>query len=120
MGLPVKRSLPLVVDKLVEYGLRDRIRVICSGKMINPGRCVAAALCLGAGLRKLWPEASCSRSAVFRHYNAIKTPAPQASLRMMRDLQKGLDATDKAARVAKYAQKSYARGRSYFPFLWRG
>ena len=43
MGLPVKRSLPIVVDKLNEYGLRQRIRVICSGKMINPAG-VAAAL----------------------------------------------------------------------------
>lgn len=47
MGLPIKRSLPLVVDKLVEYGLRDRIKVITSGKLVNPSD-VAWALCVGA------------------------------------------------------------------------
>ena len=47
MGLPIKRSLPLVVDKLVEYGLRERIRVIASGKLINPAD-VAWAFCMGA------------------------------------------------------------------------
>ena len=47
MGLPIKRSLPLVVDKLVEYGLRQRIKVITSGKLINPAD-VAWALCMGA------------------------------------------------------------------------
>ena len=32
MGLPIRESLPMVVDKLNEYGLRERIKVICSGK----------------------------------------------------------------------------------------
>jgi glutamate synthase domain-containing protein 2 len=47
MGLPIKRSLPAVVDKLTDYGLRERVRVVCSGKLINPSN-VAWALCVGA------------------------------------------------------------------------
>jgi hypothetical protein len=47
VGLPLQESLPRVVDKLAEYGLRERIRVIASGKLINPGE-VAWALCVGA------------------------------------------------------------------------
>ena len=47
MGLPLRESLPLLVDKLVEYGLRERIRVIASGKLVTPAD-VAWALCLGA------------------------------------------------------------------------
>uniref|UniRef100_UPI003AF60503 glutamate synthase-related protein n=1 Tax=Thiolapillus sp. TaxID=2017437 RepID=UPI003AF60503 len=39
-------SLPLLVDKLNEYGLRERIRVIASGKLINPSD-VTWALCMG-------------------------------------------------------------------------
>ena len=39
MGLPLNRSLPLVVDKLNEYGLKDRIKVIASGKPLL-GICV--------------------------------------------------------------------------------
>src|SRR5690606_15203164 len=47
VGLDLQESLPLLVDKLFEYGLRERIRVIASGKLINPAD-VAWALCVGA------------------------------------------------------------------------
>ncbi|HTM64355.1 MAG TPA: FMN-binding glutamate synthase family protein [Gammaproteobacteria bacterium] len=47
MGLPITESLPRLVDILVEYNLRDRIKVIASGKLVNP-RDVAWALCIGA------------------------------------------------------------------------
>lgn len=47
VGLPITESLPALVDKLIEYGLRDRIKVIASGKLITPDQ-VAWALCVGA------------------------------------------------------------------------
>lgn len=47
VGLLLIESLPLVVDKLVEAGLRERIRVVASGKLVTPTE-VATALCLGA------------------------------------------------------------------------
>ena len=47
VGLPIQESLPLVVDKLIEHGLRDRVSVIASGKLITPGP-VAWALACGA------------------------------------------------------------------------
>ncbi|OGT52870.1 MAG: glutamate synthase [Gammaproteobacteria bacterium RIFCSPHIGHO2_12_FULL_42_13] len=47
MGLPIHESLPVVVDKLREYGLRERIKVIASGKLVTAGA-VTTALCLGA------------------------------------------------------------------------
>ncbi len=47
MGLPLRESLPLVVDSLIKYRLRDRVKVVASGKLINPAE-VAWALCLGA------------------------------------------------------------------------
>ena len=101
MGLPVKRSLPLVVDKLVEYGLRDRIRVICSGKMINPAG-VAAALCLGADC------VNSARGFMFalgciQALQCNKNTCPTGITTHDEDLQKGLDPADKAARVAHYA-----------------
>ncbi len=36
VGLPIQESLPLVVDALSEHGLRDRVRVVASGKLITP------------------------------------------------------------------------------------
>lgn len=47
VGLPLRESLPILVDKLRQHGLRNRIRIIASGKLINPSD-VAAAICMGA------------------------------------------------------------------------
>ena len=102
MGLPVRRSLPLVVGKLVEYGLRDRVRVICSGKMINPGG-VAAALCLGADC------VNSARGFMFalgciQALQCNKNTCPTGITTHNADLQKGLHPRDKAKRVANYAR----------------
>lgn len=101
MGLPVRRSLPLVVDKLREYGLRERVRVICSGKMINPAG-VAAALCLGAdcvnSARGFMFALGCVQSL-----QCNKNTCPTGITTHDEDLQHGLDPTDKAQRVAHYA-----------------
>ena len=102
MGLPLRRSLPLVVDKLVEYGLRDRVRVICSGKMINPSG-VASALCLGAdsvnSARGLMFALGCIQAL-----QCNKNTCPTGITTHDPDLNKGLNAVDKARRVASYAR----------------
>lgn len=101
MGLPVRRSLPLVVDKLLEHGLRERIRVICSGKMITPSA-VAAALCLGAD------SVNSARGFMFalgcvQAMQCNKNTCPTGITTHDEDLQKGLDPANKALRVEKYA-----------------
>jgi len=101
MGLPVKRSLPLVVDKLLEYGLRERVRVICSGKMINPAG-VAAALCMGADC------VNSARGFMFalgcvQALQCNKNTCPTGITTHDEDLQKGLHPAGKARRVASYA-----------------
>ncbi|MEM1114450.1 MAG: FMN-binding glutamate synthase family protein [Pseudomonadota bacterium] len=102
MGLPVRRSLPLVVDKLVEYGLRERIRVICSGKLINPSG-VAAALCMGAD------SVNSARGFMFavgciQALQCNKNTCPTGITTHDKDLQKGLVPREKSARVAAYAK----------------
>ena len=47
VGLPLKEALPIVVDKIIQNGLKDRIKVIASGKLITPAD-VAWAVCAGA------------------------------------------------------------------------
>lgn len=101
MGLPVRRSLPLVVGKLQQHGLRDRIRVICSGKMVNPGG-VAAALCLGADC------VNSARGFMFalgcvQALQCNKNTCPTGITTHDEDLQEGLNPKDKAQRVAHYA-----------------
>jgi glutamate synthase domain-containing protein 2 len=102
MGLPIKRSLPLVVDKLVEYGLRERIKVITSGKLINPSD-VAWALCMGADF------VTSARGFLFalgciQALQCNKNTCPTGITTHNPDLQRGLVVEDKAERVASFAR----------------
>ena len=47
MGLSIEEALPRVVDALIESGLKQRIRVVASGKLVTSAR-AAWALCVGA------------------------------------------------------------------------
>ena len=47
MALSINEALPRVVDALIESGLRERIKVIASGKLVTPAK-VAWALACGA------------------------------------------------------------------------
>ncbi len=49
VGLPIKSALPLVHKALMEYGVRDKVKIIASGKLISPDR-IAVALAMGADL----------------------------------------------------------------------
>ncbi len=102
MGLPLRSSLPLLVDKLSAYGLRSRIRVICSGKMINPAG-VAGALCLGAD------SVNSARGFMFalgcvQALQCNRNTCPTGITTHDEDLQRGLDPVDKARRVASYGR----------------
>ncbi|TQV68200.1 FMN-binding glutamate synthase family protein [Exilibacterium tricleocarpae] len=101
MGLPIKCSLPLVVDKLIEYNLRERIKVICSGKLINPSD-VAWALCAGADF------VTSARGFMFalgciQALQCNKNTCPTGITTHDPDLQRGLDPTDKSERVYHFA-----------------
>lgn len=109
MGLPIKRSLPLVVDKLNEYGLKPRIKIIASGKLINPSE-VAWALCIGADF------AVSARGFMFalgciQALQCNKNTCPTGITTHNPDLQKGLDPESKSERVANFAKNlSYEVG----------
>jgi len=47
VGLTVREALPMVSDMLHAQGLRDRVRLIASGKLVNPGD-IAWAIAAGA------------------------------------------------------------------------
>jgi len=100
VGLPLKESLPLVVNLLTEYGLRDRIRVISSGKLITPSK-VAWALAVGAD------AVTSARGFMFslgciQALQCNKNTCPTGITTHNKKLQKGLDPVDKAQRVANY------------------
>ena len=100
MGLPIKESLPMLIDKLVEHGLRDRIKVNASGKLINPTE-VAWALCLGTDF------VSTARGPMFalgciQALQCNKNTCPTGIATHDKDRQKGLVVEDKQVKVAHY------------------
>ncbi len=102
MGLPLKESLPLVVDMLKNHGLKDRIRVVASGKLITPGQ-VAWALCVGADF------AVTARGFMFslgciQALQCNKNTCPTGVATHDKKLQRGLDVVDKTERVYHYAK----------------
>ncbi|USA44821.1 FMN-binding glutamate synthase family protein [Spongiibacter taiwanensis] len=101
VGLPLRRSLPLVVDKLNEYNLRNRIKVIASGKMINPAE-AAWALCVGADFivsaRGFMFALGCIQAL-----QCNKNTCPTGVTTHDPELQRGLVPADKAKRVKNYA-----------------
>ena len=58
VGLPIRESLPLVVDILNRTGMRNRVKAIASGKIINPSQ-AAACLCALVPISLLRREGLC-------------------------------------------------------------
>ncbi len=100
VGLPLKESLPWLCDLLLEAGLKNRIRVIASGKLINPSM-VAWAIACGADFvtsaRGFMFSLGCIQ-ALQCHKNTCPTGVTTHDPK----LQRGLDPTDKSERVAHY------------------
>ncbi|HEU4857538.1 MAG TPA: FMN-binding glutamate synthase family protein [Rhodanobacteraceae bacterium] len=102
VGLPLRESLPLLVDTLVEQGLRERVRVICAGKCITAYE-VAWALAMGADF------VNSARGFMFalgciQAMRCNKNTCPTGITTQDPRLQRGLVVMDKAERVANYAR----------------
>ena len=102
VGLTIRESLPLVVDLLQKHGLRDRVRVISSGKLITPAG-VAWALCVGADF------VNSARGFMFalgciQALQCNKNTCPTGVTTHDKKLQRGLVPEDKAERVARYSE----------------
>ena len=102
VGLTVRESLPLVVDILVRYGLRERIRVIVSGKLVTPSE-VAWALASGADF------VTSARGFMFsigciQALKCNKNTCPTGITTHNKRLQRGLNPQTKSVRVAGYCK----------------
>jgi glutamate synthase domain-containing protein 2 len=102
MALPIAEALPIAVDALRSAGLKDRVRVIASGKLVTPAK-VAWALCTGADFvhsaRGFMFALGCIQ-AMRCHTNTCPTGVATHNRR----LQRGLVVEDKAERVANYVR----------------
>ncbi|MCG6966661.1 MAG: FMN-binding glutamate synthase family protein [Chromatiaceae bacterium] len=101
-GLPLREALPMLVDKLAEYGLRDRVKVISSGKLISPED-VAWALCMGADF------VTSARGFMFalgciQALQCNKNTCPTGITTHNPKLQRGLYPPGKAERVTAYVR----------------
>ncbi len=100
VGLLIKESLPWLVDQLKINGLRERIKVITSGKLITPSK-IAWALAVGADFitsaRGFMFSLGCIQ-AMQCHKNTCPTGITTHNPK----LQRGLDTITKAERVAQY------------------
>ncbi|GAB4057996.1 FMN-binding glutamate synthase family protein [Uliginosibacterium sediminicola] len=101
VALSINESLPRVVDALLAAGMRDRVKVVASGKLITSAR-VAWALACGADFvntaRGFMFALGCIQ-ALRCHTNTCPTGIATHNVR----LQRGLVIEDKAERVANYA-----------------
>lgn len=100
VGLPLRESLPLVVDKLNQHGLRDRIKVVASGKLVHPAK-IAWALSMGADFcvsaRGFMFALGCIQAL-----QCNKNTCPTGITTHDSKLQRGLNVLNKAERVANF------------------
>ena len=100
MSLSIDEALPRVVDSLIECGLRQRVRVVASGKLITSAR-AAWALCVGADFintaRGFMFALGCIQ-ALRCHQNTCPTGVTTHNKR----LQRALVVQEKFQRVANY------------------
>ncbi|MEM8918636.1 MAG: FMN-binding glutamate synthase family protein [Pseudomonadota bacterium] len=102
VGLQLHESLPMLSDILHQYGLRERIRIIASGKRITPSE-VAWAICAGADF------VNSARGFMFslgciQAMKCNKNTCPTGITTHDPRFQRGLDPTDKKVKVANYCK----------------
>ncbi len=103
VGMPITIALPLLAEARDRHGLKERVRIVASGKLITPDK-VAWALCMGADF------ASSARGFMFSLgcIQAMKCGTgrcPTGVTSSQERLISGLDPADKAVRVARYAKQ---------------
>lgn len=100
VGLPIQSALPVVDEMLKKYGVRDRVKLIASGKLITPDK-IAIALAMGADLvniaRGLMMSVGCIMAQVCHTNNC-----PVGVATTNKKLQDGLSVEEKQYRVCNY------------------
>jgi len=102
VGLPIRESLPLVVDMINRYDLDSRFHVIASGKLITPAE-AAMALCIGADFINTARGFMFSLGCI-QALQCNKNTCPTGITTHDKQLQRGLVVKDKAERVRHYSE----------------
>lgn len=100
VGLPAFSAIPMVDDSLKKHGIRERTKIIASGKLLTPDK-IAMALSLGADLiniaRGFMMSVGCIMSQVCH-----KNTCPVGVATTDPELQKALVVEEKEYRVTNY------------------
>ncbi|WP_067215938.1 FMN-binding glutamate synthase family protein [Marinomonas gallaica] len=103
VGVTIRESLPEVVNRVTSYGLRSRIKIIATGKLVTPGK-AAWALAMGADFvvsaRGFLFSLGCIQALKCNH-----NTCPTGITTHDTELQKGLVPEEKSVRVANYASE---------------
>ena len=103
VGLTLREALPMLVDLRDEAGLKDRIRIVASGKLVTPSE-VAWAICAGADFvisaRGFMFALGCIQAM-----KCNKNTCPTGITTHDPALQRGLDPTNKAVRVQNFVEQ---------------
>jgi len=102
VGMSIREALPIVADLRDKAGLKDRVRIVASGKLVNPGD-IAWALAAGADF------VTSARGFMFslgciQALKCNKNTCPTGITTHDPRFQKGLVVEDKWKRVSAYAQ----------------
>ena len=103
VGMPLREALLRITDMRDRFGLHDRIRIIASGKLVNPSD-VAWALCAGADF------VTSARGFMFslgciQALKCNKNTCPTGITTHQKHLQRGLVVEQKFEKVANYAKQ---------------
>ena len=102
VGMPVREALPRFVNLRDEFGLKERIRIVASAKLVNPGD-IAWALAAGADF------VTSARGFMFalgciQALKCNRNTCPTGITTHQKRLQQGLVVEEKYVRVANYAR----------------
>jgi glutamate synthase domain-containing protein 2 len=99
-GVPIKSALPFLHDTLIKHGVRDKVKIFASGKLLTPDK-IAFALALGADFvniaRGLMFSVGCIQAQVCHTNNC-----PVGVATTDNKLQKALIVEEKSFRVCNY------------------
>ena len=103
VGMSIREALIAVVDLRDKAGLKERVRIIASGKLVNPGD-VAWALAAGADF------VTTARGFMFslgciQALKCNRNTCPTGITTHQKRFQKGLVVEDKEKRVTRYAKE---------------
>ncbi len=103
VGLTLREALPMLVDLRDTAGLKNRIRIVASGKLVTPSE-VAWAICAGADFvisaRGFMFALGCIQAM-----KCNKNTCPTGITTHDPALQRGLDPTNKAVRVKNFVEQ---------------